>query len=367
MVTAMTLKFSAERDALAHAFATAARASKYLYGILIDVSDGQAMFTSTDMNLTIETTIEVDAETTGKVHVPARLAAEVAKALPAGRVTIEETDDGKSITLTAGAANFSLRTLDAAEFPVFSPVEGATLSLHSEALLSALRRVLPAASTDDARPILNGILFASHFDGGLRLVATDSYRLAIADLPGEPAPPAACLVPALMVSEAVRHFDKADDVTITLGEREVMFDLGTVRVRSNLIEGEYPPYERLIQEVQSSAVVNRQETIEVLSRVNVVASQGTATPVRVEPADDEFILTANVADVGVGVETTKVTDYEGQVPAVAFNPAYLIQGLEACPGEMVRFGYTGDSVRPVLLASPDDPTFLYLLMPVRAS
>lgn len=366
MVTAM-LKFTCERDALAAAFATASRAAKSHYGVKVEVNDGKVVITGTDLNLTVEQTVAVGADETGSVHLPARLAADIVKSLPDGKVSVAETPEEKTVTFAAASAKFDLRTLALEDFPQFEKVTGPALDLHAEAFASGIKQVLPAASTDDNRPILTAVSMSSNPEGGLRLVATDSYRLAVATLPGEQAPDAECLVPASVISEASRHFGSADDIRLVLGEKEVEFDLGSVKVRGRLIEGDYPNWAGLIQDTASSVCIDKNETLDVLSRLAVVANQGAAVPIRFEPTDDEMVLSTTVTDIGGGVESIKATDFNGTIPATGFNGTYMTQGIEGCPGDIVEVSYTGDALRPAILRAPGEDTYLYLLMPVRTS
>lgn len=361
----MTLKFVCEKDVLAAAFATASRASKAKYGIRITVTDGTLVLTGTDLDLTVEVDLSVGQSNDGAAHVPARLAADITKSLPAGAVTVTESDDSTTLTLAAGKATFDLRTLPIDDFPCFSPVDGPELTFTPELLGTAIRRVLPAASSDDNRPILTAVSLSSSPDGGLRLVATDSYRLAYTIVPGAQAPEAECLVPAGLLAEASRHFDDTAGITLRLGEREVEFDLGHVRVRGRLIEGDYPNWEPLIRPAVAGVNIDRNEALDALKRLAVVANQGQSVPIRFEPAEDEVTLTVGVQDIGNAVESIKGVDADGELPAAGFNGTYMAQGIDACPTDIIRLSYTGDALKPVLLGSPEDDSFVYLLMPVR--
>ena len=361
------LKFTCEKDALAAAFATASRAAKSHYGLKVEVADGKAVLTGTDLNMTVEQTVAVGADEPGSVHLPARLAADIVKSLPEGKVSVAETEGEKTVTFAAGAAKFDLRTLALDDFPQFEKVTGPALDLHAEAFAAGIKRVLPAASTDDNRPILTAVSMTSNPDGGLRLVATDSYRLAVASLPGEQAPDAECLVPANVISEASRHFGASDNIRLVLGEKEIEFDLGAVKIRGRLIEGDYPNWAGLIQETQASVCIDKNETLDVLSRLAVVANQGASVPIRFEPTEDEMVLSTSVTDIGGGVESIKAMDATGSIPATGFNGTYMTQGIEGCPGDIVEVSYTGDALRPAILRAPGEDTYLYLIMPVRTA
>ena len=222
-----------------------------------------------------------------------------------------------------------------------------------------------AASSDDARPILTGVLLAAEA-GGLRLVATDSYRLAIRDLPGTTvlAEGQHVLVPSRALQELARVLTGDDTLAVRLGEREASFEVGGTRLTTVLIEGEFPPYERLIPQAQPNRLtVGREVLLEAVRRVKLLARE--ATPVRLAMSNDGLELVAVTQDVGQAHESLDAK-FEGTELTVAFNPEYLVQGIEVAPGDEVTIE-TVDALKPALLRVPEHPEFLYLLMPVRVS
>jgi len=182
------VKFRCERDVLVEALGTAGRAAAgrgtslpVLSGVRVQLTGDQLRLTGTDLELTISVEVTVSGDGDGVVILPGRLASDIVRALPDGSVEVEVGDDEARIT--AGRSEFSLRVLPSDEFPRLTEATGEPVTLASAELATALSQVVRAASSDDARPILTGVLLAAEA-GGLRLVATDSYRLAIRDLPG---------------------------------------------------------------------------------------------------------------------------------------------------------------------------------------
>ena len=167
----------------------------------------QLRLTGTDLELTISVEVTVSGSGDGVVILPGRLASDIVRALPAGSVEVEVADDEARIS--AGRSEFSLRVLPADEFPRLTEATGEPVTLASAELATALSQVVRAASSDDARPILTGVLLAAEA-GGLRLVATDSYRLAVRDLPGTTvlAEGQHVLVPSRALQELARVLDR---------------------------------------------------------------------------------------------------------------------------------------------------------------
>jgi DNA polymerase-3 subunit beta len=225
--------------------------------------------------------------------------------------------------------------------------------------------VVPAASSDDARPILTGVLLAAE-EGGLRLVATDSYRLSVRDLPGAAvlAEGQHVLVPSRALSELTRVLAGSDSVELRLGDRDASFAVGSIRLTTRLIEGEFPNYRGLIpSSYPNRLTVGRDALLEAVRRVKLMARE--ATPVRMVMRTDGLELVAITQDVGQAHEEIDAK-YEGTELTVAFNPEYLLDGIEVTPGDEVVVT-TLDALKPAVMRSTEGDEFLYLLMPVRVS
>ena len=364
------MKFRCERDVLVEALGTAGRAAAgrgtslpVLSGVRVELSGDALRITGTDLELTISVEVAVSGSGDGVVVLPGRLASDIVRSLPPGSVEVEVEDEEARIA--AGRSEFSLRVLPADEFPRLAEATGEPVTIASAELGTALSQVVRAASSDDARPILTGVLLAAEA-GGLRLVATDSYRLAIRDLPGTDvlAEGQHVLIPSRALQELARVLSAGDTLSVRLGEREASFEVGGTRLTTVLIEGEFPPYERLIPQAQPNRLtVGREVLLEAVRRVKLLARE--ATPVRLAMSNDGLELVAVTQDVGQAHESLDAK-FEGTELTVAFNPEYLVQGIEVAPGDEVTIE-TVDALKPALLRVPEHPEFLYLLMPVRVS
>lgn len=370
------MKLRCERDVLAEALSAAGRAVAsrgalpVLSGVRMELAGDQLTLTGSDLELTVSVRITVSGLADGVAVVPSRLVNDIVRALEPGAVELETTDDAARIA--SGRSEFSLKPLPAEEFPRVAAVEGDEVRFDADALVGALRQVLPAASTDDNRPILTGVLLAAEGEG-LRLVATDSYRLAVVDLPGVSVLSSgkSVLVPSRALSELSKALGDGGEITLRLGERDASFassgpggdgDTGGIVLTTRLIEGEYPNYQGLIPSNQPNLLtVNREALIEALRRVKLLARD--ATPVRLQMSPDGLELRAVTQDVGEGTESLDA-QYQGEELTVAFNPDYLLAGIEAAGGDEVSLA-TIDSLKPAVVRDPTTEDFLYLLMPVR--
>ena len=364
------MRFRCDRDTLVEALTAASRAVssrggplQVLSGLRLSLVGGQLEVTGSDLDLTISVTVPVDGDTDGKTIIPAKLAVDIVRSLDDGRVDIA-TENGQA-TISLGRSDFTVQLMAAEEWPQLSEPSGEVFTVAASELADGLGQVVKAASKDDSRPILTGVLLAAE-GTGLRMVSTDSYRLAMRDLPGTSvlAEGKHVLVPSRALAEVSRMIAGQSEITVTLGEHDVSFTTSFGRLTTRLIEGEFPNYRGLIPTSQPNRlVVSRAALIDAVRRVRLMARE--ATPVRLTLSSDTLALRATTQDVGEAHEELDAK-YEGAEMTVAFNPEYLLDGLEVTPGDEVTLE-TVDALKPALLRSGDTPDFLYLLMPVRVS
>ncbi|MEA3078291.1 MAG: polymerase subunit beta, partial [Actinomycetota bacterium] len=252
------MKFRCERDTLVEALSTAGRAVAtrggalpVLSGVRMEVAGDQLRLAGSDLDLTIQVDTAVNGLTDGVTVLPARLVADIVRALDPGAVTFESGED--EVRITSGRSQFAVRILPADEFPRLPfPADEPAAAGHDAVTLvasefaEALRQVVRAASSDDSLPVISGVLMTAE-GSGLRLVATDRYRLAVRDLPGTTVlrENQQVLVPSRALSELQRLLGGAESVTLRLGDRDASFEVGTVRLTTRRIEGEFPPYQKL--------------------------------------------------------------------------------------------------------------------------
>lgn len=336
-----------------------------LSGVRMEVAGDRLHVAGSDLDLTIQVEVAVSGSADGVCVVPARLAADIVRAMDPGAVTIEAGDD--EVRIASGRSHFAVRMLPAAEFPRLpAPAADGGVTLDAKELEEALRQVVRAASGDDARPILTGVLMTAE-ESSLRLVATDSYRLAVRDLSGTTVlrEGQKVLVPSKALTELQRLLAGAEQVTLHLGEHDAGFEVGNVRLTTRLIEGEFPNYRQLIPSTHPNRlIVGKDALLDAVRRVKLLVRDAT-TPVRIALRPDGIELTVITQEVGQATEDVDAK-YEGTEITVAFNPAYLIDGVEAINGDEILLE-TIDALRPAVIRPTEGKDYLYLLMPVRVS
>jgi len=358
------VRIRAERDDLADVLSRAARAIgsrsplPILQGVLVEVAGQTIKVTGTDLEVTVRTELEVEVMEEGNTVIPARLASEAVRKMPPGAVVLQAADG--EVEITGGGPQFKFREMPAEDFPKVpeADLEGA-VEVDVDAFSAALSQVSVAASNDDARPILTGVFFESE-GGALRLVATDSYRLAVKDLPAIHAELAG-LVPVRALRELKRTVG-ASKLKVAIGSREATFasERGTLTAR--LIEGTFPNYRQLIPEsYPHQLTVDRDSLLEAVDRASLVAEDHI--PVRLLLRSDGMDLSVTRQDVGGESEHIAAT-YTGDEMEIAFNSRYLNDGLSVVDGDDVVLDLM-DPLKPGVLRGSASEEFLYLLMPVR--
>ena len=364
------MKFKSERDLLVEALSAASRvvATRLIgasSGILLSLSGNQLTVTGTDLDITVRTTVDVIGFEDGAAVVPARLIVDAVRSLEAGAVTINARDETVEVTL--GRAKFSLRTFSVMDYPNLPPVTGATTSITAGDLVQGLNQVVRAAANDDARPLLTGVLF-THDNNTLRLIATDSYRLAVRDVPGVAGIGGShdLLVPARALQELQRSATSLAhdaEIGVTLTDAEICFVVGATTISSRLIDGNYPSVLQLIPVSYPNQLRIAKDTLLIsLKRAKLLAKDSTSS-VRLTMGEKSIEIRTQSIDTG-DIEDNVDADYQGEELTIAFNPSFLIDGIEAVVGDEVVLEMS-DAVRPAMVHGVDDVRFRYLLMPVR--
>jgi DNA polymerase-3 subunit beta len=375
------VKLRAERAEFAEAVAWATRTVgarvtlPALSGILLDAADGRLTCRATDLEVAAEVSIPVQIDEPGRALLPGKLLSQLVAKLPDAPVSL--SGDTDRVELTCGRATFHVRGMPVEDFPALpEPADDASQGVvKSDAFARLVAQVARAASSDEARPVLTGVKLEARA-GRVVAAATDSYRLAVRELAWDQEVEGEALVPARALQEAAKVSGEGGGaVTLVLEQGQVSFLFGDRRLTTRLIEGSFPNYRQLLPEgYETAVVVERAPLVEALQRVAVVAMGQANTPVTLSFGDGSVDLSAGSSEVGDAAESLPA-EIEGEPLAIAFNPGFLLAGLEATGTEHIRIELR-DALKPAVLrpqaaAGEDDDAavdaFTYLLMPMRVS
>jgi DNA polymerase-3 subunit beta len=321
------------------------------------------------MEMGVRVRLDADVERDSPAMVlPGRLLLDVVRSLPNDTLSLEYRTAQQDVELVCGASRFHLRTLPAEDFPKLPTAEGATaLKVPTGAFVETVTRVARAASRDEARPHLTGVLVSA---GGneLRMVATDSYRLAVKETKLEKAldekEPLEVNVPVRALQELTRiaNADSEGDIEVAALENQVVFTVDGVVLSSRLIEGRFPNYKQLLPEAYEHELrLSRAELLDVVKRVSLLAQKNA--PLRMKFEDGALEVSAETPDIGEARESIPVP-FKGESLEIGFNPEFFTDGLDSAETEELILKLISPH-RPGLIQSGADGGFIYLVMPVR--
>lgn len=338
-----------------------------LSGVLLRVEDAKAELQATDMELGVRVQLETQESAPGQAVVPGRLLLDVVRSLPRDELTLEYRSSHQDVEVVSGPARFHLRTLPTEDFPKLpeAPAEG-SLTVPAGAFVDTIARVARAASRDETRPHLTGVLVTAS-ESELRMVATDSYRLSVKETALESALGGTleANVPARTLQELGRIASGggAESIGVAALENQVVFTIEDVVLSSRLVEGRFPNYQQLLPESYEHELrVSREELLEVVRRVGLLAQKNA--PLRLRFSEGTLDVSAQTPDVGEASESLPVP-FNGEELEIGFNPEFFRDGLEIAESEELILKLISP-LRPGLIESgEDDAGFRYLVMPIR--
>ncbi len=337
-----------------------------LSNILVEAVQDGIRLSGTDLDIAVSTVVPAEVDTEGAVTLPARKLVEIVRELPSAAIRVTSSGEQR-VTLECGRARFKLLGIPRDEFPTFPPVrfEGAW-TVTSADLQKLIGHVAFAASTEESRPILNGVLWELRKEQ-MRMVATNGHRLARMDVAvGGGKQSGDFIVPPKALDQVRRLFGSGEEIEIARSENHLGFRRGQTYVYTRLIEGPYPNYEQVIpRDNDRVAVVDKQAFASSLRRVGVVASDQTHR-VRLAFSGGALRFTVSTPDLGEANDEMAVT-YEGEPMEIGFNANYLLEILKYMPTDEVRVTMKApERAATVEPAGWDDPaSYLCLVMPLR--
>lgn len=335
-----------------------------LSGVYMKAENGTLEFQTANLTVSIKYKVAANVEEPGETVVSGRILTNIVKNLPDVATVFE--GGGRTLDITCGSSHFHLNALNPIDFPDFPEISlTSSVELPKNVLTKMVDKVYRVTSRDTSRPILGGI-FMTVENNTIRLVATDSYRLAVCDTNVETsslASPFQMIVPGSTFHDVLSLPSDEEKILVGSTESQVVFDFGNVTYVSRRIEGNYPNYKQLLPVEHKTAVKFDVETLtSVLKRVSVVAVTNPTVKLDVD-ADGNLVTLSSVASDQGDANETIDAEVEGDTVSIAFNHHYLIDCLTAVgSGEITLELNTGNDAG--IFKSYGDINYLYLLMPV---
>lgn len=339
-----------------------------LSNILLETDGDGVWMSGTDLDVAVRVRVPAEVEESGSLTAPGKKLQEIARELPDRPV--EVGTQGDQIELRCGRSHFRLNGLPSEEFPNLPEVEFQEgWSVSGGDLHRLIHHTSFAVSTEESRPILNGVLWELR-DGRMQMVATNGHRLARMALGSEAsgAPGADLIVPPGALQQVERLFEEKDELRVARNGNHLGFRSGTREVYTRLIEGTYPSYEQVIpKDNDKEARVAKDALASAVRRMAVVASDQTHR-IRMTFRSDGVDLNVMTPDLGEGHDELELA-YDGEELEIGFNAAYLLEVLRYMPTEDVKLTFKAPeraaTVEPIVDQGEEELDYLCLVMPLR--
>lgn len=337
-----------------------------LANILLEAEDGAVRLSGTDLDTAVSVRIAAEVAEPGAITAPAKKLQEIARELPG---SVEVSTQGDTITITSGRSRFRLNGLPRDEFPAFPRVDfEERWRITGQEIAQLITHVSFAASTEETRPILNGVLWQLG-EREMRMVATNGHRLAKMTLPieGDAHVPAGDLIVHPKALQQVQKlFGPEESVEVARSENHLGFRTENVQVFTRLIEGPYPNYEQVIPKDNDKTLVAEKAALNsAVRRMAIVASDQTHR-IRMSLGGAMMKFSVQTPDLGEATEELPV-EYQGDPLEIGFNAQYLLELLRYMPTDEVRMSFKAPeraaTMEPV--GNEDTPDYLCLVMPLR--
>jgi DNA polymerase-3 subunit beta len=338
-----------------------------LSNILLETTERGIRLSGTDLDIAVSTEVAADVETPGAITIPAKKLSEIARELPPSPVKISATGEQR-VNLECGRSRFKLLGLPKDEFPAFPAVRfDESWRVRSGELQKLIQHTAFAVSTEESRPILNGVLWELKADR-MRMVATNGHRLAKMELPvtAAGAHVGDLIIPPKALDQVRRLFPAEEELEIARGDNHLGFRSPFTAVYTRLIEGPYPPYEQVIpKDNDKVAIADKAALIQALKRMSVIASDQTHR-IRLSFNAGMLKFSVQTPDLGEAADELAIR-YDGDPLDIGFNAAYLLEILRYVPTEEVRLTFRAPERAATLEPEGwDDPAqYLCLVMPLR--
>lgn len=341
-----------------------------LSNVLLDGTGEKLKLLATDMEIGLSGYLEVAIKSEGAVTISARKLYEIIKELPAESEISLQVKDNNVSQITCGTSSFDLKGLPAQDFPNLPSYEDSNFfSLDSNAFKEMIRKTIYAASTDETRYNLTGILFAMEEDSGksfIRMVATDGHRLAMVtrEANGKIRPGESVVIPRKSLNEVKRLLDEGDgDIELDFAKQHGVFRKDSIILTTRLIDMSFPSYQQVVPKGDmGAAIVSRGALTSAIRRVSILSSERSRA-VKFSFSGTDLTVHTNNPDLGAATETVPI-QYDGNDVEITFNAKYMLDTLGTMDADDITVNLS-DELSPCLITQKEDEGYIAVIMPMR--
>ena len=341
-----------------------------LTGVYLSAANNRLELQATDYDMAISCSIEANVEQPGTAVVSGRYFQELVRRLPGETVQITSSQEDSTLRISCNSSNFNLLCFPYEEFPVIEKIQTATnkLVVKDNVLRDIIKKTVFACATDESRPIFTGGLFEAENDV-VRMVGTNTHRLALKkETISAVEQPAKMIIPAKLLSELARSLssDVPVDVSIYWEKGHVAFAFDDIYLKSRLIEGNFPDYNRVIPDKFDTVVTfDTQLFLAAAERVSLMAKDGDYNIIKFNFDQDMITLNSNNPDVGNACETIDAS-IQGPGLEIAFNAKYVTDILKNLGSDQATISLN-NPLGPACIRPADSANYTYVITPVRTN
>lgn len=334
-------------------------------GIFIKALGSEIVLTGYDLEMGITTSVPARIEENGGIVLNAKVLCEILRKLPDANVCIE-SDERQMAVIRSGDMEYSLIGISPADYPELPSVSGGfPIVLQQDILKEMIRQTIFSVAVNENKIVHTGIKFEIS-QNEIKLIAVDGFRLAVRkeviDYTGEDI---TFIVPAKSLSEVVKLFSGEENATVSMGvgKRHIIFEVGSYNIVSRLLDGEFLNYRSAIPNLVSTTVkVNTRNLIDSIERTSLIITDKIKSPLRCNFADGMIRMSSTTA---LGTANDRISaEITGTPVEIGFNNRFLLEALRVCDTDEVYLQLNG-SVAPILIVPPEGDSFLFLILPVR--
>lgn len=334
-----------------------------LEGILIEAKDNRLKLTSTDLEISIETTLDSNVIEEGKVVINSRILGDIVKKLPNDTVFFDI--ENNKVNIKCQKSDFNIVSNPGEDYPELPIViETAKFNIPQNILKTAIRQTSFTTSQDESRAVLTGVLFEIE-DGILTFVSLDGYRLSMRKEEIGINESLKLIVPARVLNELNKIIEDTEDpITLAIANGQIVFTLRDTVIYSKLLEGQFFNYKDIVRTNHNTTVLlNRKNLLDSLERASLLAREQRANLVKLSITDDNLSIKSN-SEMGDVYEEVELINKEGEDVNIAFNSRYLMDGVRVIDSEEIELNFVS-SLNPCIMRAKDDEKYIYLVLPVR--
>jgi len=336
-----------------------------LKGILIEtVSENRIRITSTDSEISIEKECECVVEESGSTVINSKLLTEMVKKLPDDDIYIESNNN--TVSIKCNTYSSDIASFPADEFPKISEInEIEKIILNKDTFIRMVRKTAFAASTDDSRGILTGVLMELN-EGLISMIALDGFRMAIAKETTETDKNTSIVISARLLNEITKIMsdeNEESDFSMTIDNKKVVFSIGTTKITSRLLEGDYMNYNDIIPKINKCSIkVRRKDMANVIERASLIVKEGQNNLIKLTIDNSSASISSRSEEGRIYEEFPVETQGEGI--EIGFNSKYVLDVLKVIDDENIIMEFN-TNITPCLVKPEEGNAFEYLILPVR--